>query len=247
MIRYVYPGSGPVEPLDLYLGEARTHPDRPWVLLNMISSVDGATNLDGKSTALGDDDDLAVFKALRAVPDVILVGAGTVRAENYGPVRLDPERIARRRALGLEDVPRLAVVTGRASLDPEARVFSDPDRRPLVITSTSADADRVAALSEVAEVVQLDVLDAASIIAALGGSKVVLCEGGPSLNGQLAAAGLIDEVNLTVAPVVVSGESARIIHGDGLEPPLDMTLDRILMGDRVLFLRYLRSANRGRI
>ncbi|MFQ5523109.1 MAG: dihydrofolate reductase family protein [Acidimicrobiia bacterium] len=243
MIRYIYPGSGPVEPLDLYLGEARSHPDRPWVLLNMIASVDGATSLGGKSTALGDQDDLAVFKALRAVPNVILVGAGTARAENYGPVRLDAERIARRRELGLEDVPRLAVVTGRASLDPEARLFSDSDQRPLVITSTAADPERVSALEEVADVVRLDSLDAVSILRALGGAKVVLCEGGPSLNGQLAAAGLVDEINLTVAPVIVSGESARIVHGEEADPPADMTLDRILMGDRVLFLRYLRSAD----
>jgi riboflavin biosynthesis pyrimidine reductase len=243
MLQQIYPGTGPVEPLDLYMGDARSHPERPWVLLNMISSADGATVLGGKSTDLGDSDDLAVFKALRAVPDVILVGAGTARAEHYGPVKLDDERIARRRELGLEDLPRLAVVTGRLSLDPAARLFSTPDQRPLVITGPAADPERREALEEVADVTQLDSLDAASILGALGGVRVVLCEGGPSLNGQLVAADLVDELNLTIAPVLVSGESARIVHGEEAVPPVDVALNRVLMGDRALFLRYLRSAS----
>jgi riboflavin biosynthesis pyrimidine reductase len=156
-------------------------------------------------------------------------------------VRLDDERIARRRELGLEDLPRLAVVTGRLSLEPAARLFSNPDQRALVITGPDAPPERRASLEEVADVVQLDSLDAPAILGALGDVGVVLCEGGPSLNGQLVAAGLVDELNLTIAPVLVSGESARIVHGEEAVPPVDVTLDRILMGDRVLFLRYLRS------
>jgi 5-amino-6-(5-phosphoribosylamino)uracil reductase len=229
------------DPLGLYLSDQRGRSDRPWVLLNMISSVDGATTVDGTSTALGDADDRTLFKALRAIPDVILVGAGTARAEDYQPVRLDEDRRSRRRAAGLEEVPRLVVLTGRLSLDPSARLFSDPDYKPIVLTRRGAPPDRVEALSDVADIAMIDDLDAKGIIDHLGGAKVILCEGGPSLNGQLIESDLVDELNITIAPMVASGESRRIAHGVATAAPLDMRLDRALRGDRSLFLRYLRD------
>jgi len=241
MFNSILPQTGVVgDLLGLVLESSRAISGRPWVLINMVASVDGATTVEGRSSGLGDDDDLAMFKALRAVPDVILVGAGTARAENYGPVQLDGERLERRRALGKEDLPRLAVVTGRLDLDPKARLFSRPETPTIVITGPAADPDRRRALEAVAEVVVLEDLSVEAVIAHLGEAESILCEGGPGLNSQLAAAGLIDEVNLTVAPVMVGGVSKRIVEGVPVEPPLVLDLDRILAGGRSLFLRYLR-------
>jgi len=240
MFNSIYPNTGLVDDLlGLVLGSSRTIPGRPWVLVNMVASVDGATTIEGRSSGLGDDDDLEMFKALRAVPDVILVGAGTARAEDYGPVRLDGGRVERRRALGKADLPRLAVVTGRLDLDPKARLFSRPETPPLIITGPAADTDRRRTLEAVAEVVVLHDLSAEAVIGHLDEAEVILCEGGPGLNSQLAAARLIDELNVTVAPVMVGGVSKRIVEGVTADPPLDMDLDRLLAGERSLFFRYL--------
>jgi riboflavin biosynthesis pyrimidine reductase len=236
---------GTGEPVDDVLGlvmaEGRHGPGRPWVLLNMVSSIDGATAVDGGSTALSDDDDRALFHVLRAVPDVILVGAGTVRAENYRPVSLPEASVERRRRAGMTPVPRLAVVSGRLDLDPGARVFSDPSQPPLVITGPSADWERMEQLAGLADVVTLPGLGAEEVIGALGGAKVILCEGGPSLNAQLMAAGLVDEVNWTISPLLVSGGSKRIASGDPVDPPTEMRLARALAGDRSVFLRFVRA------
>ena len=111
----------------------------------------------------------------------------------------------------------------------------------MVITGVDADPSRVEALSEVAEVAQLDDLSPAGILDHLGDADVILCEGGPTLNGQFFAAGLVDEIDLTIAPYLISGQSARIAHGELADPPLDMRLDRTLIGKVSLFLRYLRD------
>ncbi len=242
MLRKPDPSSQPVDDLlDLYSGDERKAEGRPWFLVNFISSADGGTAIDGKSSSLGDEDDKAVFQALRAVPDIILVGSGTVQAENYNPVHLDEVRRERRLAAGLTEVPVLAIVSGRLSFDPEARVFSDPEHRPMVITGPEADPAKLAMLGDAAEVIILDDVTPENILARLGAAGVILCEGGPTLVGQFVATRLVDELNLTVAPTMIGGKSARIAHGGPADPPLDMRLDRYLLGDRSLFLRYLRA------
>jgi 5-amino-6-(5-phosphoribosylamino)uracil reductase len=233
------------EPVDdvigLYMGDRRKTDARPWVLVNFVASLDGGTALRGKSSSLGDEDDKTVFQALRAVPDIVLVGSGTVEAENYHPVTLDEDRRERRLAAGLTEVPVLAIVSGRLSFDPEARVFSDPEHRPMVITGPEANPAKLAMLGDAAEVIVLDDMTPRSILTRLGAAGVILCEGGPTLVGQFVASHLVDEVNLTIAPTMISGRSARMAHGPEAEPPLDMRLDRMLLGDRSLFLRYLRA------
>lgn len=242
MLRHLHAASGPVDAEDMVFSEERQAAGgSPWVMFNMVASVDGATAVEGGSSALNDEDDAALFAALRAVPDVILVGAGTVRAENYGPVTLDERRRARRVERGLDAVPRLAIATRTLSLEPDMRVFDDAERKPMLIVGDDVPGERLEEFSDRADIVQLPDLDAASIIACLGDPDVVLCEGGPSLNGQLIAAGFIDEMNLTLSPLVAVGQSDRIAHGDELHPPADMKLDRALGGDRALFLRYVRA------
>jgi 5-amino-6-(5-phosphoribosylamino)uracil reductase len=230
----------PIEDLvGLYLADEREADSRPWVMINFIASADGGTAIDGKSSRLGDDDDKAVFQALRAVPEVILVGSGTVEAEDYRPVTLDEERRRRRREAGLTEVPVLAIVSGRLSFDPEARVFSDPEHKPIVITGPDAEPAKLALLGDSADVVILDQVTPGAIVDFLGAARVILCEGGPTLVGQFVGEHLIDEVHLTLAPTMIAGRSARIAHGAPADPPIDMRLDRALYGDRSLFLRYL--------
>ena len=241
MLRQVHADTSTVDLLDLYLSDTRSVPDRPWVMVNMISSIDGAIAIGGRSTGLGDDDDPQVFRAIRAVPDVILVGAGTVTAEDYAPVTLDDERRERRVALGKTEVPTLAVVSGRLSIDPEARLFSDPEHKALIITSTMADPAKLVMLGDAADVAILPSLDPESILGHLGAANVVLLEGGPTLNAQFAGAGLVDEMNLTLRSAVVAGDSKRMTSGPDIDPILEMAVDRVLQGDGSLFIRYLKT------
>src|SRR5690606_8663747 len=162
---------------------------RPWVMLNMVTSIDGATAVDGGSTPLSDDDDRALFRALRRVADVIVVGSGTVEAEDYRPDA------------------RLVIVSGRLSIDPSRRVFSDPEQRPTVVGSSQADPAKVAALREVANVELLEDLSGSNVIGLLPAGSIVLCEGGPTLNSSLFQTDVVDEINWAVAPLVVGGKS----------------------------------------
>ncbi len=213
-----------VEPLDVYR-DLPVVEGRPAVRLNMISSVDGSTAVDGLSGGLGGSADRKVFAALRSLADVILVAAGTVRAETYGPAQ----------------VP-IAVVSGSLRLDWDTPFFTDAIERPIVVTSGRAPADAVKQAEAVADVVvagdaEIDLVQA---VAQLGerGFGHVLAEGGPTFNGILAAAGLLDELCLTFAPTLVSGESKRILAGPQLRSPPELALRSLCEEDGYLFFRY---------
>ena len=211
----------------------------PWVVANFVSTVDGAAVVDGGTTAINDEDDIEMFAAMRVAADFIVAGAGTVRAENYRPVVLDEDHQRLRVQAGMDPSPHLVVVSGSLSLDPSARVFGDYEHRVTVLTTREASEDRAAELSEVADVVRLGAVTAADIVHYLRLARVVLVEGGPTLMGEFVAAGLIDEMALTVAPMLVAGDSPRIAHGAQPDSPIEMQLDSVLYGDRSLFLRYL--------
>ena len=239
MLRNLETG-GPVEMLDALFAESRAVEGRPWVMLNMVESIDGATAVGGGATGLNDADDRALFLALRSVADVVMMGAQTVRSEGLGPVRMSEEMRAQRAAAGIDGEPTMVILTRSLEIEPDHRVFSDPARAPIVLTSVDADADKVSALSRVADVRQIESLDGNGIVDAMGEANVILCEGGPTLNSHLVAAGLVDEIDLTVSPMLAMGESKRIASGPVLDPPQEMALDRAWVGDRSLFLRYVR-------
>jgi riboflavin-specific deaminase-like protein len=241
----------PVDDLDLgaaYETDRRpAQPGRPWLVLNMVVSIDGATAVQGRSAGLGGAADRIAFGALRSTADVILVGAGTVRAEHYGPPRTSAEHRARRRARGQEAFPRLAVVSGRLDLDLAAPLFTESPNRPIVITA-AVDGDRPPALVAVDEVADVIAVGDghADLEAALGelarqGVGVVLCEGGPMLNDQLLSAGLVDEACVTVAPLLAGGSSKRMISGPSPEMTRSMRLDRLVEDQGSLLLRYVRA------
>ena len=244
-MRRLFPSPGDVEPVEAYGRLSRTAAGRPAVRLNMIASVDGAASSDGRSGALGGPADKALFATLRSLADVIVVGAGTVRAERYGPVRLSPAERARPGSWGLPAVPPIAVITRTCRLDWDSPLFRDAEERPLVVTTSSADATDRQQAAEMADVVvagDLDV-DFAGALSMLGerGHADVLCEGGPGIAAQLAAGGLIDEVCLTVAPLLVGGDAGRILHAPTPPPEsTELILSHILESDGYLFLRYRR-------
>ena len=235
------------DPVELVMAEDRPLPDhRPWVAVNMVASIDGAIAVAGRSGGLSSPADKAMFHALRQFPDVIVAGAGTVRTENYGPVQLDADTQARRVARGQQPIPRLAVVSGRAQLDPTSRLFSDPTQRPIVLTTEIAPRDAVAALGDVADIIcagteRVDLRDAFTQLRSLGMSTL-LCEGGPTLNDQLLAEDLVDEWCQTIAPLLTGGDAMRGAHGptEGVARVLQLT--RVVIDNDVLLLRYARES-----
>lgn len=237
-----------VNPLDAYLSDHRRRPDgRPWVMLNMVASVDGAIAIDGLSGGLGGEGDSIVFRAIRASCDWIVAASGTVRAERYRIPRSSEEVARRRGALGRPDTPRLAVVTQSVDLDPTLPLFAErPADAPkaLVITGANPPSEAVERIGEAAEWCHLSTERPTSeaIIGALGarGAEVVLVEGGPTFNGQMVDAGLIDEVCLSISPHLVGGPSPRIVHRSTTATPCDLRLERVLEHDGALFVRYTR-------
>lgn len=231
-----------VDPLEVYSELIAPPPsDRPYVRVNMISSLDGAIAVAGRSGALGGPADGRVFSVLRSLADVVLVGAGTVRAEGYGPVRLDEELRDARRRRRQPPVPPIAVVTRSCHLDWSAPFFAEAEARPIVLTVTGADEGCRRRAARVAEVVVVgdEAVDVARAVQALAerGAWSILGEGGPALNGQLAVRRLLDELCLTLSPKLVGGGDARVIGGPSLPWPLDVRVTRVLEEDGFLFLR----------
>ena len=213
--------------------------------LNMVTSLDGAAMLDGRVGALSGPTDRELMYTLRSVADVVLVGAGTLRSEGYGPWLVPgPMRRVRDEA-GRSPSPRLAVISGRLDLDLTAAAFTRATAPPIVFTAATSPADRRAAVAAVAEVVvcQGDQVDLAAALAALAarGLVSVLGEGGPRVAAQLFAADLVDELCLTVAPRVAGGHGPRITSGSALTPPPTLRIEQVLEDQGYLFLRYRRS------
>ena len=211
--------------------------DRPWVRTNFVTTLDGAaTGQDGKSGTLGGEADTRVFGLLRSLADVIVVGAGTARDEAYADFDVDTDLRTR---LGLSPVPTMVLVSRSLGIPP-ALV------RPGIAVVTTADADSgaVAALRETVEVIQagdgqIDWTAVLTEFASRGWNRV-LCEGGPSLHGELVQLDLVDELCLTIAPVLAAGDGPRIAHG---HDPVHhaMTLAHALEADGGLLTRWVRA------
>ncbi len=221
-----------------------------WLRANMVSSADGAATLAGATKALSSDTDRHVFALLRTLSDVIVVGASTVRAERYKAAR--PQELWSHLRPGRPPTPPIAVITGRLDLDPDSPVIATapPDARTIVITSAASPADRRAALASRADVIVAgeESVDLAAAVSALAerGYQRLLAEGGPHLLGQLVEAGLLDELCLTIGPLLAGPGASRIVAGaapssTGPAPPRPMTLAHVLEDDGFLFCRYTSS------
>lgn len=218
--------------------------DAPVTRVNFVTSVDGAVTLDGFSEGLSGGPDKRVFGLLRMLCDGLVVGAGTLRHEGYRAVRLTEERRAWRREHGLVEYPTLVVVSGSLDLNPAQAAFADAPVRPIVVTHGRAPADRREAISGVAEVLTAgdDAVDLAAALDRLRerGLAHLLSEGGPHLFGSLTAADLVDEVCLTVSPIVAGPGAGRITAGPA-SPPRGMALRHVLEAEGSLLLRYTRA------
>lgn len=215
---------------------------RPWLRANFISTLDGAAQgPDGRSGSLASSADRRVLALLRALADVILVGAGTARAEHYGPASVRKEHAPLRVALGLPPRPPIAVVSG--SLDVPHELLTDP--ATIILTSRSAPAEQRAELAERVDVAVVgdDVVDPTQVLNALAerGHTNVITEGGPTLFTELAAAGLLDELCLTMAPTLLGGDAPRVTHGALLPDSLGFRLDLLLEEEGYLFSRWQRK------
>ena len=218
----------------------------PSLRVNFVASIDGAATDHGLSGGLSGKADKRVFDLLRTLSDVIVVGAGTVRAEGYGAMRLDPVSVRSRRANGLTDQPVFAIVSGKLDLDPESPAFTKAPVKALVVTVEASSRAKKEALSRVADVLvcgetKLDV-DVMLDAFAERGLRQVLCEGGPMLFGTLLEADRVDELCLTISPLIEGGDAHRILAGTP-EKARRMTLHHVLVSDGTLMLRYLRASD----
>jgi riboflavin biosynthesis pyrimidine reductase len=247
-MRLLYPPGGPSELDDaalarLYDTDRAVHRLR----MNFVASVDGAVSVDGRSAGLSSPADKRVFGVLRGWCDALVVAAGTLRAEEYGPVTLDAARRERRVAAGLAPVPTLVVVSRSLELAPEHPALADAPVRPIVVTGPDAPADRLRALSTVADTLVTgdetgpDLGAAVELLTGRGHSQL-LCEGGPRLFAGLTAVDRVDEICLTVTPLLAGGGPGRISAGPPAPAPRDLALAHVLVDEGVLLLRYCRPA-----
>jgi riboflavin-specific deaminase-like protein len=225
----------------------------PWVRANMVATVDGAARApDGVSHGISSEADRRVFGRLRGLADVVLAGAGTVRQEGYRPASPKPEFAERRAAAGQAPVPVIAVLTRTLSVDLSAPLFTEGAVRTILITCAASDEGARRRAAEVADVVvagdaDVDLAAALESLRSRGLTRVH-CEGGPTLLAQLVAADLLDELLLTVSPLLAGGAYSdedpvpRILSGDALpDAPRPMTLHHLLEEDGSLFLSYRRG------
>lgn len=217
-------------------------PHAPMVRLDMVASADGkATDARGRTGGLAGSGDLEVFRALRALADGILAGAGTVRTEDYGAHRVDRSVADLRRADGRDRPAPMIVVSASLELDPGARIFAEAVTPTIVLTCEAAPTDRRAALERVARVIvagerAVDFSLAVGTLRAEHGINHLLVEGGPTVNGQLFGANAVDELCLTIASQLVGGVGPGIITG--LPVGKGLGLVSLLADDRDLFARY---------
>ena len=249
------PVEGPASPIesldDGRLTDFYAYPDdlqACWVRGNMIASLDGGATDDGKAGGLAGPGDRAMFTLMRQRADVILVGAGTVRIENYSGAQFSPAQRQARERRGQAEVPPIAVVTNSGEFDHDAKLFTRTEVPPLIITSSKAVADTRGRLGSVAEVIDAsgphpDRVDGATVLKILAERRLfrVLTEGGPQFLGLLIKDGLLDELCLTVAPLLVGGVARRIATGSG-EVHIPMRRSHLLTDDAgYLYTRYVRG------
>ncbi|WEH36464.1 pyrimidine reductase family protein [Streptomyces sp. AM 4-1-1] len=231
------------------LADAYAYPatDTPWLRANMVSTLDGAAQHDGRSQPISCAADMRIFGTLRGLADAVVVGAETVRLEGYRPARARDAFAGRRAAAGQGPAPAVAVVSASLDLDFSLPLFASPLVRTLVVTGAGASADRVRAAEDAGARVVI-AGDGATVepdravreLAGLG-LKRLLTEGGPRMLGQFVAGGVLDELCLTVSPLLTAGDAQRIAVGSALTVPERFALASLLEEGGFLFGRYRRD------
>lgn len=223
---------------------------RPFVQVNFVASADGAATVSGRSRGLSSPADKKVFALGRDLADVVLVGAGTALVEGYHGIKRTELRASRRARLGLSDVPPIAVVTGRGSVDPASPLLTSTLVPPIILTTDAAPVEwrkAVAAAGADVIVAGAERVDCQLALDALAerGLLRVCCEGGPTLFSDLIGAGLVDQLCLTVAPLLAGAGAPRVVLGLPPAAPMGLSLASVLSDEGFLMLRYRRTADSG--
>jgi 5-amino-6-(5-phosphoribosylamino)uracil reductase len=234
---------------------ARPHADRPYLVLNMVSTADGRVTVAGRSGQIGNEADRELFHELRAQVDAVMAGAGTVRTERYGRLVRDPDRRARRQDAGFAPDPLAVIVSGRLALTPDIPLLQDPDSHVVILTASDQEIEgcgarvdylRADGATGAAEELQERAprLTLAPLLRKLRDDYevgTVLCEGGPRLNGALLQEKLVDELFLSVAPKLAAGPGPAVVEGPAIDPPAEMDLASVMAAGGHLFLRFRLS------
>jgi riboflavin-specific deaminase-like protein len=241
-VQLLHPERRPTSPAELASGLRlgdRAGPGRPYLALNMVSSLDGKAAIDWRTKGLSTELDRQLFHHLRTQADAVMVGAGTLRAERYGRVTKTEELRDKRVAEGLARDPLAVIVSGRLDLPADLPILNDPAQRVVIATASDASLPGLGPQVEYARVAD----DLPLLMARLRedhGVRSVLCEGGPTLNSHLLAAGLVDELFLTLNPKLVGGAAAlTIAAGRELVDPAELALVSVAEGDGDLFTRWV--------
>ena len=236
----IYPERRNISPEEL-ASELRLHelapPDRPYLGLNMVSSLDGKATLDWRTKGLSTEIDRRLFHHLRTQADAVMVGAGTAREERYGRITKNEELSAKRVAEGRVAEAVAVVVSGRLDLPRDLPLLNEPEQAVLIATGSEAELPGLGAHVEYARVGD----DLPRLMAELHerGVRSVLCEGGPTLNSFLLAAGLVDELFLTLNPKLLGGAAAlTIVAGRELVEPVELDLVSVAEAEGELYTRW---------
>ncbi|MFI1163614.1 pyrimidine reductase family protein [Streptomyces sp. NPDC020801] len=235
------------------LAAAYAYPERgpggrePWLRANMVATLDGAAQHEGRSQPISSATDMRIFGTLRALSDVVVVGAETVRQEGYRPARAREEFAALRAAAGQGPAPAIAIVTASLDLDFSLPLFTSPLVPTLILTGAAAAPDRIATAEKAGarvviagDGIGIDPARAVQALAGLGHTRL-LTEGGPRLLGQLVSAGVLDELCLTISPMLTAGDAQRIAGGPTIKVPQHFALASLLEEEGFLFSRYHRA------
>jgi len=215
--------------------------DRPYVVVNFATTLDGRAAIEGRSGPIGSDTDTEMLQMLRTRVDAVMIGAGTMRAERYGRIVSDPALRARRERIGLPHDPLAVIVSGRLDLPWDAPLFTDGGGRVLIFTASEAEPPQTETPVRVERhEVGVDIAEALRHLREERGIRALLCEGGPGLHNQLQATELVDELFLTIAPKLPGGEEPHILEGD--LPQIGLWELAWLLEERSeLFARYRRA------
>jgi riboflavin-specific deaminase-like protein len=214
------------------------HPDRPYLILNFATTLDGRAAIDGRSGSIGSAADAEMLQRLRTRVDAVMIGAGTMRAERYGRIVSDPELRSYRERTGLAEDPLAVIISNRMELPWDAGLFTDGGGRVVIFTASEEDPpETVTPLTVVRHPDGVELDSALGWLAGDRGIRSVLCEGGPTLHGRLREGGLADELFLTIAPKIAGGEGPRILEG-ALADVDEVELAWLLESKSELFARY---------
>jgi riboflavin biosynthesis pyrimidine reductase len=223
----------------LGLRETPAGAPRPRVIASMIASADGRAAVSGRSVGLGHPADRALLRELRTAVDAILVGTATLRAERYANL-LDDDQRANRVAAGLEPEPVVATVSRRLDLPTDIPLLAEPTARVQVYTEAEGEVPSQGAwvAAHRFDPGRLSMPAILEHLRSERGARTILCEGGPTLLRELVVAGCLDDLMLTIAPLLAAGDAPTTLRGAALDPPASMTLRDIHRADDHLFLRY---------